>query len=559
MKRTAARCTIFIGSAAPARARARAATWLASPLLLSLWHCGGGDSQSSLAGPDPDAGSSLDGSSSTSDAGIDAAGGATGADAADAGDAFSDTEPHLEAGSDAAPPIVCLARPRWTASSRCGDGYRDPDNLEECDDGNTANNDLCSSECRVSNALVASPTPPPLKAPARKLGRGAHVVSAECEGFAVVYTHGDEPQQVALAAFDDRGARVGVLPNVSQGSIGSLFTDPVVAALPGGRYAVAWSDFGGDGSQLGVGLRLVDVQAPAANTVGYANASFEFSQHSPDVIRTPSELIVAWVDEADIKTGPDVRFRRFSHSLTALSPWDETLAGSGKAEGAVALSAFASGWAAAWRETEAGRDTLGIKAGDVQWQVGPYAPGPVTDRPALVALDSTRLLAVFTAATAIANTYALRGAILDVARPGATASFAIPALSAGNAALSQSEPSLSRVGEGVFLAWHTRGALGSAQGEELWLKSIAATTSAGTLTLDLSRPETPLARSAEHRLGDQRLPTVAAVTRVDQMALATVWEDWGYVFGVGEGRPDVTVGFLSLPLLRVPEIGSTMK
>jgi hypothetical protein len=94
--------------------------------------------------------------------------------------------------------------------------------------------------------------------------------------------------------------------------------NPVMAALPGGKYAVAWSDFDGDGSDLGVALRLLDA-AGELGSLTAANAQTEFSQLNPDMLWTGSELVVVWEDYSDAVSGPDLRYRRFDQNLQPLS------------------------------------------------------------------------------------------------------------------------------------------------------------------------------------------------------------------------------------------------
>jgi hypothetical protein len=103
------------------------------------------------------------------------------------------------------------------------------------------------------------------------LGRAAHPVAADGDGFAVVYIEPESaPPRVALSAFDPKGVRIGAPLLVSAGTQSKplLFSSPVVAALPGAKYAVAWTDFDGDGDELGVALRLVDPAiAPAGGSL----------------------------------------------------------------------------------------------------------------------------------------------------------------------------------------------------------------------------------------------------------------------------------------------------
>jgi len=68
--------------------------------------------------------------------------------------------------------------------------------------------------------------------------------------------------------------------------------------VPGGKYAVAYTDFNGDGDELGIALRIVDPEIAPTGTPAHANATTIFSQYDPDVIATSSGLVLAWVDDS---------------------------------------------------------------------------------------------------------------------------------------------------------------------------------------------------------------------------------------------------------------------
>src|SRR5262249_34094199 len=146
---------------------------------------------------------------------------------------------------------------------------------------------------------------------------------------------------------------------LGSGTTALLQSNPVVAALPGDMYAAAWNDFGTGGDELDVALRLVDSSTPVPRPLQHAHVTPALSQGEPDILWTGSELVVAWVDASNAATAPDVHFRRFTASLAPLSG-DLPLATSFEAEADVALATFAGGWAAAWRASKDGLETIRV-------------------------------------------------------------------------------------------------------------------------------------------------------------------------------------------------------
>src|SRR5690606_38843519 len=154
-------------------------------------------------------------------------------------------------------------------SEWCGDGIRDPVS-EECDDGPGSEPDSCSQDCQVRELLVEpweGSSEVGEFAPDRWLGAGRHPVAAGHAGFAVAYVEPpavgdlDEPPPVVeVARFDERGKPLDRVL-VSQGSFAVDFADPVVAELPAGAFAVAYTEFGGDGDELGIALHRLAADA----------------------------------------------------------------------------------------------------------------------------------------------------------------------------------------------------------------------------------------------------------------------------------------------------------
>ncbi len=438
-------------------------------------------------------------------------------------------------------------------SQFCGDGVRDPV-TEECDDGTGSSPpDSCSAQCVVQDVLV-SPGPgsdggvPPKVT--RRLGEGRHPVGGDGSGFAVAFVETHAGAKVGVRTFNEDGVP-GTIATVAQDASTTENAHPVVAALPGDGFAVAWSDNGADGDGRGIALRTVSA-AGALGVKQRVNGTTSFNQRDVDLVWTGSELVAAWVDESKIATtGLDIKLRTLSAS-GAPQGSEQVLAETTAHESQVALAAFNGTWAAAWRARTGTTETIAAQTGSVSFSVSVASPGPSLDKPALVAIDGSRLLLVFTEGGGAFGTPALRGAVLDTAAPGTATSFAILPLIAPystDTTLGQSEPALARVGGRVFLAWRSEAVLADSKAEELWLKEITWTTGGG-ITLDLSKPEIALPRQNAHRADDQRRVALAATPLWPGGALATAWDDYGRVFGSVEGTPDVVAELIPVPIVR---------
>lgn len=425
----------------------------------------------------------------------------------------------------------------------CGDGIRDP-LTEECDDGNASASDSCSA-CFVQDVLlVPGPgsdggVPPKV---ARRLGDGRHPVAGGDSGIAVAFvTSIPTPVTLGLLSFDSVGVPASWPVTVAADASITANTHPVVAALPGGKYAVAYTDLNADGDGLGIAIRTVDAGTKQVGSLVRANTTKTFGQHDVDLIWTGSELVAAWVDDSELPTaGSNVHMRRFSAALAPLSS-EEILANSPAQESSVVLATFGSGWAAAWRSALAGTESIAVKATGAYWSVAVASSGPAEDKPAVAELDATHLLLVFSDGTPAR----LRGAILDTASQAVTPFPITPSVApySTDASLAQTHPNAVRAGSRVFVAWRSALVPGDPKAEELWLKELDWTSS----TLDLSKTEVTLPRWPAHLKDDQRRPALAAM---GSGALATAWDDYGRVFGSVEGTPDVVAELLPLPILR---------
>src|SRR5690606_22104097 len=125
-------------------------------------------------------------------------------------------------------------------------------------------------------AIIDPPVAPGVESDKkRKLGLGRHPIAAGDAGFGVAIV--DEttlPPEILLRTFDPKGTPLPGVITVGSGLKQGTDADPVVAALPGGKYAVAWTDFAGaDGSQTGIAFRIVDPAAPSSGLSGHVNVT----------------------------------------------------------------------------------------------------------------------------------------------------------------------------------------------------------------------------------------------------------------------------------------------
>lgn len=458
-------------------------------------------------------------------------------------DSFSVAAVEASAGAGGEPTGPQPILPPYGLSTIHGDAIVGDD--EECDDGD-GGDDACTADCQTRDQGVL-----PLAdsgAADRYQGAGRHPVAGLDAGFISTYVSvGDEEPSVGATVFDIWGKRSHVV-DVGAGAFPTDEANPVAAALPGGRYAVAWSDFDGDGSDLGVALREVKADG-ALGALLTANGGREFSQLNPDMIWTGSQLVVAWEDYAEPLNGPDLRVRTFDAQLNATSG-DVTLAGTELSEAAVALAPLASGWAAAYREGAlTGQEYVVVVVGEQRFRVGPFVGGPIDDRPALVALDATHLIVAFSvqsdpSASGGYDVSRLRYAVVDTTgslTPSSQSVDPIDDVYTRDSFNAQMSPALAAGPSGTFfLSWRSEARPGDAAGDQVWLRALRWNATASP-ALEAREAELLIPRTCEESVGDQRRPALARVGLPPYGALAVAWDDYSHAQGLGE--PDVVVHY----------------
>jgi hypothetical protein len=448
------------------------------------------------------------------------------------------------------------------ATSVCGDGVRDP-GTEECDDGlgTSTVRRACSAQCQVLDELAVAQTAGDggLSPAPHTLAAGRHPLAVSDTTFAAAYLEpNSSPLALSLATFGQLGEATGVVNTFSAQSTVVDQSNPVLAGLPLDMYAAAWADNGGDGDELGVALRLVNPSVVSTTAPAFANVTTAFSQYDPDIVWTGSQVVVAWVDDSNAETAPDLRFRTFDQNLNPTSG-EQTLAATADSEADVALTGFQDAWAAAWRDDASGVETVQVQtAHGVTWSVGPFLPPADGVKPALAAIDGTHLLLTYavgvdSTGSGVANGSVIQVVALDTAAAGnVSGGTPVTAMVSPAAGLDQSWPNVASVGGSLFLSWWTAGALGDPNGEQLWLKAVGWQAGTG---LDLTATEMTLPRWAQANGGDQRYPALVGDPNVAGGAVVAGWDDLGRGISTGEGTEDVVVEMIPVPVLRMAGTG----
>lgn len=430
--------------------------------------------------------------------------------------------PPVPTDPDAAPPV----------SKYCGDRIRDPV-LEECDDGPGDEDDACTSDCRARDAFATEPRRSadagPLSNVGRRMGSGPHVVAAGAAGIAVVFQESDPSPSVWLQGFDSVGHRRGSPIRVSEGRSPTGAANPVVAALPSGAYAVAWTD--GTNGTPDVVMRVVDAARGSMGAVVLAHDGDSGSQQDPDIVCIGEEVVVGWTDLFN------VHVRRFSAGLGALGAEEPFAAGPGL-HGSVSLGEHDGSWALAWRANESGLDSIRVVAGEHAWSTEPEVPGRAGDRPALATLKDGRLLAMFSAglgsSDAAVPAMGLRAALVDPASPGGVTSEAVP-----TGTSTATRPRLVSVAQQILLAWQSEPTSGPSRAQ---ISEVHGTwDGAGTVTL-MPDNSLPIAAST----GDLSNPGLA---RVGRDGVVGVWEDASFI--AGRPSPDLAYVLRGVPFIHL--------
>lgn len=473
--------------------------------------------------------------------------------------------------AEEAPPPRCGDGVVNTSAEECDDGIAE-DATEEMDSGAPNSDedtdgtggsgeddddgvDSCSSTCESVDTPVVpnGPRDTGAVAPKRSLGGSRHPVAAGPNGFAIAHVAEDTAGVKLFLSLFTRSGNLSQLVRLdSADDMPPQFAEPAVAALPDGSFAVAWTDLAADEEELGIALRHVGADGTVSTVAGVTDVS-AFSQSEPDLMWTGKELILAWTDDSDPFTFPDLHYRRFDASLHPVEG-QQILAASPDIEGRATLAAADGGWGAAWRTTDGEREEIRVHYSlGTDWQVEVTSPGQALDHPAL-AFSRGRALVAFTegednANAGISQTSAIWLAVLGMESPqpswtGALEQVAFPD---HNAALfSQSAPAVVAAGEALLLGWQSESEPGAPNGTDIWLKELQLLQDD---SVDLSSAEVRGPRRDEDQSGHQQGLALAVGGSAPHPVLLSAWTAHGGT-ATTTPRPDVVAQFAQVPLTR---------
>jgi hypothetical protein len=408
----------------------------------------------------------------------------------------------------------------------------------------------------------------PLKAGqrlSRQLGNGSHPVAASPNTFVVALKQQILPgsdEIVRLSLFDNLGGEFATRI-VSEGTWPADDSDPVVAVLPSGDVLAAFTEFGGDGDGLGIAVRRLRAGQYTMDAVRYVSEPSFAAQQDADIIATSDSVVIAYTDESNSSTVPEIRVREFDHELNAKRSW--TISDGANVTGRVSLAPLDQGWGAAFRTVvNNGQEVVVVydAKSNVKWSTKPHYAGPTNESPALIPLGPYHRLVVFGVGTdpdgdGIFSTGQLQYAFLDTRTPNAPlkedavghneSSGYVASKTSG-----ESRPSLVQTGTDVYLAWQNGATSGTANGEDVWLQRISARITDAQIEITFN-PEYRLPRWPSESSKDQRRPALALLGQSahnPSFALASVWEDYGKTLGADSGEPDVLVQLAPLNIRR---------
>ena len=421
--------------------------------------------------------------------------------------------------------------------NQCGDGWRDL-LTEECDDGidpSSSDDRACSSACTVVDRIAGDDL-----VTERFLGLGRHPVAGNGEGHAVVLLElsgdaGDE-SRVAIHTFSPVGVRLGsaMWPEVP------FDADPVVAPLPSGGFAIAFGDFSADSDGLGITVVGVSGDAGSSMPATCANETEDFSQHSPDIVWTGSELVVGWEDESTIPRR--ICTQRFNEQLVKLG--DQSCTTESLPVSRVSLASLQGQLIRSWR-ADGLMTSYRVEMPGGVWG-SDLVPSPAFDETiALAEVDTATMLAVFCDGLG-----EMRAVALD-----AFGSELGDVLVLNQGGVPRFQPSLASTADGVYLAWREP-ALPPDSGDEwdpvfdeLWLQRLAW----DGVMLNVSADPIPLPRIPSHQQGDQARPALVAIPYWPGGAVLAAWDDMVSTgFGAQSEHGDVVLELIPTPVLRTP-------
>jgi len=118
-------------------------------------------------------------------------------------------------------------------------------------------------------------------------------------------------QDVKARLFDSAGTPLGG-EFLANSTVGNRQTHPVATALASGGFAIAWEDYGTDGSGGGVWARVFDAAGAPVGDDFLVNTQTTGDQYDPEIDALPGGgFVVAWIDKNGDSNGWGVKARMF--------------------------------------------------------------------------------------------------------------------------------------------------------------------------------------------------------------------------------------------------------
>jgi hypothetical protein len=396
---------------------------------------------------------------------------------------------------------------------------------EECDDGldpAPGQSRACTSSCTVvDRPIEADPD-----AIERRLGNGRHPTTGGPFGHAVALLETTSMEagsdtSIAVLTFSPVGEWLGLTTIADV----LLDSDPVLATLPDGDYALAYASLDADDDELGIMLCWIPNAGGPAQCIGSVTGTTAFSQRAPDLFWNGAELTLGWEDESTIPR--QVCTLRFDGNLQPLA--EQNCRGvTGARQSTLTLGSSAT----AWREDDGQASVFAVELAAATWISPSVGLPPADEAPAIAGIAAGNTLVVYGDDSSV-----LRAVVLDGFANTVFASVL------NDATLPRSTPSLAVTDDGIYLAWREPSADPDPDAgwdpayEELWLQRLGW----DGMTLDTSAAPIPLPRMPWDQTGDQRKPSLAAVPYSSGGAVFAAWNHVGR---------DVIIELIPTPVLR---------
>lgn len=405
-----------------------------------------------------------------------------------------------------------------------------------CSDGNALNGDeLCDANVSCKPGVMGRPVVPYDETVIeRRLGTGRHPVAVSPNRMAVAFVEimkdTEAAPRIGVATFDLFGAAKGT------GRVDATVIDsgPVLAGLPGGGFAIAYTSLGEQGGDgLDVVLRTVSADGVIGSTKVIANETRTLGQRAADIVWAEDHLVVGWEDES-IAGVRQVCWRSFSDKLEPFGAAE--CDGNNGTASSLTLAASGNQVAKAWR-----REGASLPSVEVQVPSGSHsfllAEASPSGSPALTAVGDIWMV-VYTEGCGVQQ-----AAVVD--DMGAVLSQPPPETGTPE----RYEPSLAVTGAGIYLSWREPaqfvGGVWDPNLDEVYLRQHEW---ADNVLTPIAKHTMPAGTALLQ--GDQANAAIVAVPTTDEGALLAAWEDWKPNVSGHSKHGDVLVSLIVTPVVR---------